>query len=385
MIKPHHLLVAYGLISIAIAADDPQLLARRQAKEQAVQRAGIDRALSKEMPPELKALPVFGRIEWTVKDLPFIEKGPHGGISGAGMAVVQGQIYLVGGFIPAGDGTQDLGHRSSRWAHRYDPKTDQWTQLPHLPARREYTRAVGTESAFFILGGSVQGKPGQPGADVFRLDAAGSAPAWQTLPPMSVARSHLSVGVVGHQLIAAGGNRYDFADKGYSPRTIQGITERLDLTSIDSSWQKCASIPGHPRGWSATAVLNDQFYMLGGVTWTDKGRLRMAETLRYDLAKDHWQRLADFPVPISGWEAEVYADRYLIVIGGAERHWNDVPFVYDTQSNRWLRIESPLPPGGLFNDPGVCIIGHTIYVIGGEGPGGSHFNHFLIGQIKPAS
>jgi N-acetylneuraminic acid mutarotase len=132
-------------------------------------------------------------------------------------------------------------------------------------------------------------------------------------------------------------------------------------------------------------VLNDQFYMLGGVTWTDKGRLRMAETLRYDLAKDHWQRLADFPVPISGWEAEVYADRYLIVIGGAERHWNDVPFVYDTQSNRWLRIESPLPPGGLFNDPGVCIIGHTIYVIGGEGPGGSHFNHFLIGQIKPAS
>jgi hypothetical protein len=70
-------------------------------------------------------------------------------------------------------------------------------------------------------------------------------------------------------------------------------------------------------------------------------------------------------------------DRYLIVIGGAERHWNDVPFVYDTQSNRWLRIESPLPPGGLFNDPGVCIIGHTIYVIGGEGPGGSHFNHFL--------
>lgn len=386
MTRPHHLLFVCGLLSvIAVAAEDPRLVERRLAKEQAVQRAGIERALSKEMPPELKALPVFGRIEWTVKEVPFIAKGPHGGISGAGMAVVDGQIYLAGGFIPAGDETQDIARRTSRWAHRYDPKTDQWTQLPNLPMRREYTRAVSTDDAFFILGGSVQGKPGQPGAEVFRLDAADSAPTWQTLPPMSVARSHLSVGIAGSQLIAAGGNRYDFADKGYSSRTIQGITERLDLKSIESGWQKCASIPGHPRGSSATAVLHEQFYMLGGVTWTDTARLRLTETLRYDPAKDRWQQLADFPVPISGWETDVYAQRYLIAIGGAARHWNDVPFVYDTQSDRWMRIDSPLPPGGLFNDPGVCIIGDTIYVIGGEGPGGSHFNLFLIGKIRPTN
>ena len=299
--------------------------------------------------------------------------------------MVDGRIYLAGGFIPAGDETQDIGRRTSRWAHRYDPKTDEWTALPHLPARREYTRAVGTESAFIILGGSVQGKPGQPGAEVFWLDATPSEPAWRTLPPMSVARSHLSVGIAGSQIIAAGGNRYDYADKGYSPRTIQGLTERLDLNAIERGWQRCAPIPGHPRGWSASAVLDGQFYMLGGVTWTDTARLRLVETLRYDPADDRWQRLTDFPVPISGWEADVFAERYLIAVGGAARHWNDVPFVYDTQTDRWMRISSPLPPGGMFNDPGVCIMGDTIYVIGGEGPGGSHFNYFLIGHIKPAA
>jgi len=86
---------------------------------------------------------------------------------------------------------------------------------------------------------------------------------------------------------------------------------------------------------------------------------------------------------MSGWASDVFEDRHLIVIGGAGTRWNDVPFAYDTRSNRWMRIAGPLPPGALFNDPGVCIIGDTIFVAGGEGAGGSHFNHFLIGKITP--
>lgn len=362
---------------------DPRIEARKREREKEVQRAGIDRALSKEMPEALAALPIFGAIDWTVRELPFIGKGPHEGVSGAGMAVVDGQIYFAGGFIPGGDETGDVARRTSRWAHRYDPATDQWTRLPDLPARREYTRAVGWESSFIILGGYTQGRPGLPGAEVFRLDVTATEPLWERLPLLSVPRSHLSVGVIGSQIIAAGGNRYDIAEKGYSVRTIQGLVERLDLNSPGKGWQRASSIPGHPRGWSATAVLKNQFYMLGGVTWTEEARLRLSEVLRYDPAIDQWTRLADFPVPISGWEADVFAERYLIAVGGAARHWNDVPFVYDTVSDRWLRIGSPLPPGGLFNDPGVCIIGDTIFVAGGEGAGGSHFNHFLVGKIRP--
>jgi hypothetical protein len=378
-----HLILVWCGISVTHAADDPRLVARNLEREKEVQRAGIDRALSREMPDAVKALPVFGEIEWTVQELPFIGKGPHAGISGAGMAVVAGQLYLAGGFIPAGDETQDPGRRTSRWAHRYDPKTGQWTQLPDLPARREYTRAAATDSAFLILGGAVQGKPAQPGADVFRLDVTQALPQWQNLPPISVPRTHLSVGLADSQLIATGGNQYDFAEKGYSPRTIQNLTESLDLKAPNQGWQTRAPIPGHGRGWSASAVVKDQFYLFGGVTWTVQGRLRLSECLRYDPAQDQWHRLADFPLPLSGWEADVYADRYVIAVGGAAKHWNDVPFVYDTQTDRWSRIASPLPPGGLFNDPGVCIIGDTIYVAGGEGAGGSHFNHFLIGRIQP--
>lgn len=365
------------------AADDPRLEARKREREKAVQVAGIARALSKEMPDSVRALPVFGEIEWTVKELPFVAKGPHAGISGAGMVVANGQVYLAGGFIPAGDETQDASRRTSRWAHRYDPKSEQWTRLPNLPARREYTRAIAAQGAVYVLGGAVQGRPAMPSADVFRLDVAQAPLQWRPAAPLTVPRTHMAVGKVGHHLIVAGGNKYDFDEKGYSPKTIQGVTDVFDLTRPEAGWQQRAPIPGSPRGWCASAVVVDKFYLLGGVTWTPKARMRLQEVLSYDPERNEWKRLADFPVPISGWEAEVYADRYIIAIGGAGTRWNDVPFVYDTQADCWMRITSPLPPGALFNDPGVCIVGDTIYVAGGEGSGGSHFNHFLIGRVKP--
>ena len=376
-------LIVALLTSAGAAADDPRIVARKIEREKAVQRAGVERALSREMPEELKALPVFGEIAWTVKELPFIAKGPHGGVSGAGMVVVDGKIYFAGGFIPEGDGTEETGHRTSRWAHRYDPQTDEWTRLPDLPARREYTRAITTDNAVYVIGGFVQGKPGLPSADVYRLDARRTPLAWETVSPLTVPRSHTAVGKVGQHLIVAGGNRYDIAEKGYSSKTIQGVNDVLDMTKPELGWKQNAPIPGIPRGWCASAVVGGKFFMLGGVTWTPQARVRLQETLSYDPAKDAWQRHADFPAVISGWEGEAFQDRYIITVGGAGARWNDVPFVYDTRDDRWLRITSPLPPGGVFNDPGVCIIGDTIYVAGGEGAGGSHFNHFLIGKIKP--
>ncbi|MDZ4286852.1 MAG: kelch repeat-containing protein, partial [Prosthecobacter sp.] len=349
----------------------------------AVQTAGIDKALSKKMPEELKALSVFGEIEWTVKALPLVGKGPHDGISGAGMVAVKGQIYLAGGFIPAGDETEDASRRTSRWVHRYDPKTDQWTRLPDLPERREYTRAIAADNSVYVLGGAVQAKPAVPSADVFRLDISEAPLQWQNAPSLTIPRTHMAVGKAGPFLIAAGGNKYDFAEKGYSPKTIQGVTDVFDLLHPDLGWKQRAPIPGSPRGWCASAVVGSKFYVMGGVTWPGEGRERLQETLLYDPERNKWQRLADFPFQISGWAADAYQDRYVIAIGGAGTRWNDVPFVYDTKTDRWMRMTGALPPGAVFNDPGVCIIGDTIYVAGGEGSGGSHFNHFLVGKIKP--
>jgi len=64
--------------------------------------------LSKNMTPAVKALPSLGSIDWTLMRIPFIDDSPRAGISGAGMCTVDGRIYLLGGFIPAGDGSGNM-------------------------------------------------------------------------------------------------------------------------------------------------------------------------------------------------------------------------------------------------------------------------------------
>jgi len=350
--------------------------------------------LSKRPPEAIVKLPSFGRIEWEVRRLPFVAEGPYAGISGAGMTVVDGRIYVCGGFIPGGDETQDkASRRTSRWAHCYDPQTEKWQRLPDLPGRREYTRSIGTDQAFYVVGGACQLKgaeiPYRPFADCFRLDPEGAPLAWQQHGQLSVPRTHMAVGCIGPWLMVAGGNEYDFSKGGYHKSTIRGLTEVFDLRQEGRGWQRRSPLPGPPRGWVASSVCQNRMYVLGGLTFDPGPRqMRLRYAVSYDPEQDEWARHRDLPVPVSGWEGATYADRYILLVGGvvAMPHddlWNDQPLAYDTKLDCWLRVEGLLPPGALFNDAGVCVIGDRIYVAGGEGPFGSHFNYFLIGKIEP--
>jgi hypothetical protein len=265
-----------------------------------------------------------------------------------------------------------------------------------MPGRREYTRAIAAADAIYVLGGGCQFRGAatayQPFADCFRLNLSVQPPSWQSFGKLTVPRTHMGVGRVGNYLVVAGGNQYDAKSRGYRSSTIRGTTDVFDLSKPQKGWQQRAPIPGKPRGWVASAVCGQRLYVLGGLTYSNKGKqIRISETLCYDPATDRWTSRTPPPVPISGWEGATYADRYLIVVGGViaspkdpKGHlWNDLPLVYDTQKDRWLKVDGPLPPGALFNDPGVCILDDKIYVTGAEGPDGSHFDYLLIGNIKP--
>jgi len=353
----------------------------------------VEPPLSAALPDAIQALPLFGSIDWVTDTLPWVDAGPYAGISGAGMVEHGGKIYVFGGFIPGGDGSDDTAsHRTSRWAWRYDPAQNSWDRLSDMPVRLEYTRAVAAGDWIAVVGGGCQYKGQNPPyrvqGDCVVLDVSHDPPVWRTLPGLNVPRSHTAIGYVGEAIAVAGGNEYDFAEGGYSEKTIRATTEVLDVTALQQGWQMGPAITGGPRGWSASLVAQERLFVFGGVTWEPGGDTKgIQETASFVPSASAWTRHTPPPLPVSGWEGALYRGRYAILVGGVvhedEVTWSDLALVYDTAEDRWLRAEGVLPPGAVFNDPGVAILGGQIFVLGAEGPFGSHYNYFLRGQIRP--
>ena len=85
--------------------------------------------------PAAQNLPSFGAIDWKAEEIPFVPDGPGAGISGAAMVVLNGKIYIAGGFIPAGDETDDKqSRRTSRWTFCYDPQQGKLPKFLTLPS-----------------------------------------------------------------------------------------------------------------------------------------------------------------------------------------------------------------------------------------------------------
>lgn len=344
----------------------------------------------------LSDLPSFGAIRWVRNEIPSVRAGPKGGISGQAFVAAGGKLYLGGGFIPGGDGSAEKDGRTSRTVECFDPATGAWTRLPDLPERREYLLGLTEGTTIYFLGGAKQ-QPYEPHAEVYALDVAKRAPVWLSLPPLGVPRTHLAGGVVGRRLIVAGGNQYDGAVKGYHPTTIRDTVEMLDLDALDAGWKIVASLPAPARGWTSSVAANERLYLFGGATLVPKqadgsgGKFqKIRETLSYDVRSNTWKKLTPPPFAISGWRGALYKNRYAILIGGVfdteyfrSHRWNAQPLVYDTVDDKWYRFDaSATPPGGAYNDPGVAIIGDTIYVTGAEAMG-AHYNTLLVGTIEP--
>jgi len=353
--------------------------------------------------PALAKLPVFGKITWTQSAMPFIRKGPKGGISGVGMCDAGNRICVAGGFLgkeALGDGSGALNGKTSKWAYAYNPENQDWTQLPDLPKRAEYGRMTAHGDKLYFLGGAAydlreQGLgPYNPSAGMVSLRLDKADDGWRTEPPMKEPRTHFALGNTGQLFIAAGGNVYDDAENGYSQKTLRNLTEIFDPSEPAKGWQLGSPMPPPARGWTASVGAGGRLWVFGGVTFEPSGkkkslRRRLSETLSYDPVTDAWTRHAPAPLEISGWGAAAYSDRYIILVGGygsvpgQPPEMNAQPLVYDIQQDRWMRFaHSALPPAGAFNDPGVAISGNSLYVGGGEGYGGSHYNHWLIGQIE---
>ncbi len=261
----------------------------------------------------------------------------------------------------------------------YDPATQWWTRGPDGPVGQCYVQGTECGGAFYAIGG----RKGQVRQQCYVLKTTPAGYEWRDAPSLNDARGWPPSVAVGSRLFAFGG-----AESGHGP-TLSSA-EMLDTARPERGWQRVAPIPGESRGWLGAAAAGGRAYIFGGAHFfTPKpadgpDRKRLDETLCYDPASEEWQTRAPMPYRLSGMDACVYGDRYIIVVGGAaetgdftpkmsskcenternESYYCPFVLVYDTKTDRWTVLPGLLPMPT--NDIRVVLIGDKLYALGGE-------------------
>ena len=261
--------------------------------------------------------------------------------SEVGAALAGGEIFVVGGFTPGGDG-------SSR-VDAYSPATNRWRQAPDLPVTTHHPAAAGYGGRLYVAGG--YGADGQPLAAAHVL--AGGR--WTALPAMPEKRAAAGAAFVNGKLYVVGG-------------VVRTDGRRLANKALryDPARRRWTRVPGPtPREHLGVTALNGRLFAVAGRKLGLDTNLAIFESYRPGARR--WQRLA--PVPGKRGGTGAAGTGRLIVSAGGEEFAGTIRtvFGYDVVTRRWRRLgDLPTPRHGL----GVVAVGRRVYVVaGGTQPG----------------
>ncbi len=157
----------------------------------------------------------------------------------AGAAAIAGLIYVAGGLTEAG---------ITGGLVAYDPKADTWdADLPPMALAREHVSACALNGKLHIFGGRIGGLNNQDAHEIFD-PAAG---AWEDGDPLPTPRSGTAAAVLNGRCHVFGGEQNS------------GTFEEHEAWSDDAGWVTLAPMPTARHGLGAAAV-GSRIYVLGG-------------------------------------------------------------------------------------------------------------------------
>ncbi|HUS65177.1 MAG TPA: kelch repeat-containing protein [Kofleriaceae bacterium] len=279
-------------------------------------------------------------VEWSARAP--IASGPR---LEAAVVAHGGLVYVIGGF--------DSPTHVTGAVAIYDPATDAWREGARMPQALHHVSAVAVGGRVVVTGGLRLDF--SPTGVVAIYDPA--ADRWESGAPMPAGteRGAAAVGVVGDEVMVAGGSRDDAVDlvSSYSP--------------ANDRWTERAPLPAaayHGVAVSAGGAL----YVIGGLSagLLDGSSRAMADVLRYDPDADAWVPRAPMPTPRGGCAAGV-VDGLIVCAGGeADRtyHGGIAPETeaYDPVTDTWSALPPMRTPRG--GTAGAAVDGR-LYVPGG--------------------
>jgi hypothetical protein len=368
-------------------------------------------------PQPQSSLPRMLDITWTA--------GPHlpQGMQDNHVAEIDGWLVNVLGFCGGADddwkpGKYPRGFLNKAWGLDLKNEEAGWVSLPDFPgAPRQAGQGAVVDGALYLWGGFSYDAPFTY-TDGYRLSRENDTWKWEALPPLPSPTCWAGTLAVGKKIYALGGADYD-AQRFYCLEDRTGTVKRLGARMIvfdtehpEAGWVEKSPNPGTPRCLTGAALIGGNIYIMGGVSMLESGGYaNVVDNWRYDPAADTWERLRDLPISGSGSSSSsiVYKDRYLLLPAGYQygvlmrpngteapaygtpdkvaRPWKQHPnfetthyynhhYVYDTRTNLF-GTATPLP----FDDVASITVvrGDTMYIFPGETGGfvweGEYFGH----------
>jgi N-acetylneuraminic acid mutarotase len=271
-------------------------------------------------------------------------------------AVLDGKIYVIGGF--------EEGGKATNIVEVYDPQTDTWDRTSPLPIPLEHTAASTYNGKLFVVGGyTVIDDKRTPTDKLFSYDP--STNEWKELKSMSEARGALTANFVDGILYAIGG-------EDSSLNTLKK-TEAYDPTT--NTWSTKSPMPT-PRHHIASIADDGKIYVIGGRQTGNFPGQNVESNEVYDVKSDTWSLLQQMPTKRSGLATAIFNDS--IYVFGGEDPFNepaqtfDNTEIYHPKNDIWT-LGSSLPTAR--HGHVALTVFDKIYVIGGGPESGLSYSH----------
>ncbi len=307
---------------------------------------------------------------------------------GAGAVGLPGtpDLYLIGGLARIDNSSPASRFDISNANQRYNSCTQRWDTMQPLPEERTAAGVAVLAGKIYVVGGFGITYPDPFYTDsierdtVFVFDPA--ANSWGQAASLPAAYTRMAVAAANGKLYAFGGrSQYLSSNKTfeYDPTTNQ--------------WQEKASIPGSQGVYSGAAELNGKIYVVSGDSgviqiydpatnlWSKTvllphshfdphlvaahGFLYLLSSAgysdtnlvyRYDPGLDHWQSISALNDPYRDGTALTYAAGRIFALGGK---WSTMPTESLAVANSFCLSNVSLPQNGIV--PGERIT-YTVYV-----------------------
>lgn len=268
---------------------------------------------------------------------------PGGPRQETGVAAVDGEIYVVGGFTSAG---------LAPAVEVYDPVSDGWrtaAEFPDAGVHHANTAAVG--GRLFVAGYLVTAGFTAVGR-TFAYEPSTDAWTEQTAMPVGVERGGAGVAVLQDTVYVLGGLR-----------GTQTVGDAWAYDTVTDAWAPIEPLPG-PRDHLVAAGVDGKVYAIGG---RDSGiEAHVAHVDVYDPVDDAWSPGPPMPTSRGGMAAAVVS--HFVFVAGGEGNTDEASGVFaqfevlDTVEGTWTSLTPmPSPRHGM----GAAAVDGVVYVPGG--------------------